>query len=247
MFSLKGEFRPFQVVVVPGVLWRTGRHTPIKYSQEYHPLTPPGRCIVTAAKCTKECVARACLLFWSCLLLKDFIQQQKRCSSSECQTNSSTSALIYLYNCKLFFSSFLSITCGQTFQGACKQQRPWRLRKRHEKSEFALLQTLSRLFGYSISFHSSNVRTFLWSWILKKLCRSSVNLRKRKRKLLSWVHDLHKTWSNYSLLGRVMPLSECDLKLQLTLFWYTPPSLKKKRILQSACKILLSIRSTRFP
>ena len=102
--------------------------------------------IVTAAKCTKECVARACLLFWSCLLLKDFIQQQKRCSSSECQTNSSTSALIYLYNCKLFFSSFLSITCGQTFQGACKQQRPWRLRKRHEKSEFALLQTLSRLF-----------------------------------------------------------------------------------------------------
>ena len=155
MFSLKGEFRSFQVVVVPGVLWRTERHTAIKYSQEYHPLTPPGRCIVTAAKCTKECVARACLLFWTCLLLKDFIQQQKRCSSSECQTNSSTSALIYLYNCKLFFSSFLSITCGQTFQGACKQQRPWRLRKRHEKSEFALLQTLSRLFGYSISFHSS--------------------------------------------------------------------------------------------
>ena len=146
MFSLKGEFRPFQVVVVPGVLWRTGRHTPIKYSQEYHPLTPPGRCIVTAAKCTKECVARACLLFWSCLLLKDFIQQQKRFSSSECQTNSSTSALIYLYNCKLFFFSFLSITRGQTFQGACKQQRPWPQRKRHEKSEFALLQTLSRLF-----------------------------------------------------------------------------------------------------
>ena len=110
------------------------------------PPTPPGRCIVTAAKCTKECVARACLLFWSCLLLKDFIQQQKRCSSLECQTNSSTSALIYLYNCKLFFFSFLSITCGQTFQGACKQQRPWPQRKRHEKSEFALLQTLSRLF-----------------------------------------------------------------------------------------------------
>ena len=227
MFSIKGGFRPFQVVVVPGVLWRTGRHTPIKYSQEYHPPppTPPGRCIVTPAKCTKECVARACLLFWSCLLLKDFIQQQKRFSSSECQTNSSTSALIYLYNCKLFFSFFLSITCGQTFQGACKQQRPWRLRKRHEKSEFALLQTLSRLFGYSISFNSSNVRTFLWSWILKKLCRSSVNFSKRKRKLLSCCLVLNRTWSNYSLLGRVMPLSECDLKLQLTLFWYTPPSL----------------------
>ena len=189
----------------------------------------PARSLYSDGSEMYQRVCCTCLLaFWSCLLLKDFIQQQKRCSSSECQTNSSTSALIYLYHCKLFFSSFLSITCGQTFQGACKQQRPWRLRKRHEKSEFALLQTLSRLFGYSISFNSSNVRTFLWSWILKKLCRSSVNFRKRKRKLLSWVHDLHKTWSNYSLLGRVMPLSECDLKLQLTLFWYTPPSLKKR-------------------
>ena len=151
MFSRKGEFRPLQVVVVPGVLWRTARHTPIKYSLEYHPSPPPPpRQIVVLWRqrnVPKRCVARACLPFWSCLLLKDFIQQQKRFSSSECQTNSSTSALIYLYNCKLFFFSFLSITCGQTFQGACKLTTTvTAIQKRREKSEFALLQTLSRLF-----------------------------------------------------------------------------------------------------
>ena len=104
--------------------------------------------------------------------------------------------------------------------------------------------------AYSISFNSSNVRTFLWSWILKKLCRSSVNFSKRKRKLLSWVHVLRRTWSNYSLLGRVMPLSEYDLRLQLTLFWYKPPSLKKEnpfdvlaKYKKRALRIRLSLRN----
>ena len=137
-----------------------------------HPPTPPDRCIVTAAKCTKECVARACLLFWSCLLLKDFIQQQKRFSSSECQTNSSTSALIYLYNCKLFF--FLSWVSHVD-----RHSRELVSNNDRDRNENVTKKVNSRCFklylAYSISFNSSNVRTFLWSWILKKLCRSSVN------------------------------------------------------------------------
>ena len=49
-----------------------------------------------------------------------------------------------------------------------KQQGRRRLRKRHFKSEFALPQTLSRLFHITcISFNSSKVSKFFWSWILK--------------------------------------------------------------------------------
>ena len=120
----------------------------------------------------------------------------------------------------------------------------WPLRKRHEKSEFALLQTLSRLF-HLLQF----VKCSYFSLELnseKNVSKFAVNFSKRKRKLLSWVHVRHKTWSNYFLLRRVMPLSECDLRLQLTLFWHKPPSLKKESY-RRACKIRVSIRSTRFP
>ena len=46
------------------------------------------------------------------------------------------------------------------FARELKQQRRRRLRKRYIKSEFAPLQTLSRLF---ISFNSSNLGNFFWS------------------------------------------------------------------------------------
>ena len=45
--------------------------------------------------------------------------------------------------------------------------------------------------AYSNSFNSWNVGKFFWSWILKKLSK----FRKRKRKSLSCVHVLDKTWN----------------------------------------------------
>ena len=54
------------------------------------------------------------------------------------------------------------------------------------KSEVALLQTWSRLFY--ISFNSSTLGNFFWSWILKLSDRS----RKRRKKSLPCVHVLHK-------------------------------------------------------
>jgi len=58
-----------------------------------------------------------------------------------------------------------------------KQQRRRRLQKRHlKKSEFALPQPSNR--AYSISFPSSNVGKFFWSWILS----TASKFRKRKRK-----------------------------------------------------------------
>ena len=57
-----------------------------------------------------------------------------------------------------------------SFARELKQQRRRRLRKRYIKSEFALLQTLSRLF---ISFNSSNLGNFFWRWIHKRLYQSS--------------------------------------------------------------------------
>ena len=77
-----------------------------------------------------------------------------------------------------------------SFAWELKQQQRRRLRKRYIKSEFALLQTLSRLF---ISFNSSN-NFKSWQFFLalnsKRLYRSS---EKEERKSLPCVHILHKT------------------------------------------------------
>ena len=62
-----------------------------------------------------------------------------------------------------------------------------RLRKRHLKSEVALLQTLSRLFHL---VHFVKCWQFFVELNSKRLNRSS---GKRKIKLLSCVHVLHKT------------------------------------------------------
>ena len=70
------------------------------------------------------------------------------------------------------------------------------------KSEFVLLQIIR---AYSISFSSSNVGNFFWSWNLQ--------FRKRKRKSLSWVHVLHKMW-NLAFSGRshAMTAKKCIKK-----------------------------------
>ena len=62
-----------------------------------------------------------------------------------------------------------------------KRQRRRRLRKRHLKSEVALLQTLSRLF-YLIQI----LAFVFWSWVLKAVSQ----FRKRRRKSLPCVHVL---------------------------------------------------------
>ena len=61
------------------------------------------------------------------------------------------------------------------YKGAFKQRRRRRLRKRHLKSEFALHQTLSRLF-HLVQFVKR--WHFFWSWILKDCIE--VQLKKSK-------------------------------------------------------------------
>ena len=68
-------------------------------------------------------------------------------------------------------------TARAQYNRELKQERRRRLRKRHLKSEFALLQTLSR---YSISFSSSNVGEFFRSWILKEY----IEVQEKKKKSL---------------------------------------------------------------
>ena len=69
-----------------------------------------------------------------------------------------------------------------------KQQARRRLRKRHSKSEVALLLTLSRLF-HLVQF----VKCWLFLSGLQFLKIVS-KFRRRKRKSWSCVHVLHKTW-----------------------------------------------------
>ena len=64
------------------------------------------------------------------------------------------------------------------------------LRQRHLKSEVALLQTVSRLFHL---VQLVKCWQFFWSWILKDSIKVQENLEKRKS--LSCVHALHKTWN----------------------------------------------------
>ena len=63
-----------------------------------------------------------------------------------------------------------------------KEQRRRRLRKRHWKSEFALPQTLSRLFHL---VKCCQMLTIFWSWVLKDCIK--VQLKKKKNAVLcSW-------------------------------------------------------------
>ena len=66
------------------------------------------------------------------------------------------------------------------------QQRPRRTRMRHLKSEFALLQTLSRLFHLVQN-------EYFWSWILKDCIE--VQEKKKVKKPVVCFHVLCKTWS----------------------------------------------------
>ena len=58
-----------------------------------------------------------------------------------------------------------------------KQQRRWRQRKRHLKSEYQLHQTYR---AYYVSFNLSNVGKFLWSSIPK----DCIEVKKKKTKLV---------------------------------------------------------------
>ena len=88
-----------------------------------------------------------------------------------------------------------------------KQQRQRRLQKRHLKSEFEPLQTLSRLF-YLVYF----VKCF-WSWILK----DCIKIQEKKRKLLSCVPVLHKTWIQaFSRCSRATTAKKCTKKAWCT-------------------------------
>ena len=98
-------------------------------------------------------------------------------------------------------SSLPIVPCNITF----KQHRRRRLRKRHLKSEFALLQTLLRLF-HLVQFVKS------WQFVLELNSKRLVSkFRKRKRKSLSCVHRPQQnvklgtltSWSCSELLGNV--------------------------------------------
>ena len=62
-----------------------------------------------------------------------------------------------------------------------------RLRKRHKVN----LRCLKLDRTYSISLNSSNVGKVFWSWILK----DDIKVQEKKRKLLSFVPVLDKTWN----------------------------------------------------
>ena len=61
-----------------------------------------------------------------------------------------------------------------------KQQRRRQLRKGHLESEFALFQSLSRLFHLVlISFSSSNVGKLFWNWALEDW----IKVQEKKKKV----------------------------------------------------------------
>ena len=88
-----------------------------------------------------------------------------------------------------------------------KQQRRRRLRKRHLKSEGALLQTLSRVF-FLIQFVKS------WQFFLelnsKRLYRSSEKEEESRCHTSPCVHVLHKTWNSaFSRRGCSVTAKKC--------------------------------------
>ena len=100
------------------------------------------------------------------------------------------------------------------------QQRRRRLRKRHLKSEVALLQTLSRLF-HLVHFVKC------WKFLLELILKDVWKFGKRKRKSWSFVHVLHKAyfhvvdvqWHQRNVQKSVMHVqSICFTNLNLLLF-----------------------------
>ena len=73
-----------------------------------------------------------------------------------------------------------------------------RHRKRHLKSEFAFSNFIANI-------PSRSIRQFFWSWILKDCMKVQ-----RKRKSLSCVHLLHKTWNQaLSRRSRAVTAKKC--------------------------------------
>ena len=84
--------------------------------------------------------------------------------------------------------------------GELKQHRWRRLRKRHLKSEVALLQTLDRLF-HLVQFVKC------WQFLLKL---NSNRIQRKKINSLLCVHDLHKTrYGAFSNCSRSVTVKKC--------------------------------------
>ena len=67
--------------------------------------------------------------------------------------------------------------------------------------------------AYSISFNSSNVGKCFWSWILK----DCIKVQEKKRKLLSCVPVLDKTWiQTFSRCSRATTAKKCTKKAWCT-------------------------------
>ena len=63
--------------------------------------------------------------------------------------------------------------------------------------------------AYSISFSSSNLGIFFWSWILKYCSK----VQEKKRKVVAFVHVLHKTWNwAFSRRSRAVMAEKCFKK-----------------------------------
>ena len=93
-----------------------------------------------------------------------------------------------------------------------KQQRRQRLQKRHFKSEFAPLQTLSRIF-HLVYFVKC------WQMFLELNCveLSCIKVEEKKRKLLSSVPTLNKTWIQaLSRCSRATTAKKCTKKAWCT-------------------------------
>ena len=71
-----------------------------------------------------------------------------------------------------------------------KRQRRRRVRKRHSKSEFALLQTLSHLL-HLVQF--VKCWHFFWNWILKD-CGIEVQEKERRSRAVTAKHCTKKAW-----------------------------------------------------
>ena len=77
--------------------------------------------------------------------------------------------------------------------------------------------------AYSISFSSSNLSIFFWSWILKYCSK----VQEKKRKVVVFVHVLNKTWNwVFSRRGFAVMIEKCfkkrDGRAEL-LFFHSKP------------------------
>ena len=92
-----------------------------------------------------------------------------------------------------------------------KHQRRRRLRKRHSKK---MNWRCFKLYAYSISFNSSNVANFFWSWILKD-CIESQEKKIKVIVLCSFFHVPHKryfAWAFSRRRSRAATAKKCTKK-----------------------------------